>query len=358
MRAGETPATGPEYTGLGHTAVPCVHWHRDTFSMPDGAVHLAGSRIYSHQAFRWGPLAYGLQFHIEVDRTLAERWRPHLPAGVTLDGPPPGPGGGGRSPDAASVRRAIAAAGQQRRRLPPGDLGPALMRAADHVPTAGPGIPDGAGTGQTGAAWRLPRSCLLRLAGVGHGADLGRTDPGLEGHHVRLRHLHLHAVRCQCPLPPAHLGTDGPSTHAACGPLDHLHRHRRLVHRCGRDRPQRSARGPRGAVHRLGRRTRRHHVSPGLARRSQMGDRPALRGGGLGRGRGTPAVVPRAGRSRVHAPARGRAGLFGGAVVYALKRPDPVAGVFGYHEVFHACTIVGAVLHFVVIAFFVLPLAG
>ena len=33
-------------------------------------------------------------------------------------------------------------------------------------------------------------------------------------------------------------------------------------------------------------------------------------------------------------------------------------GVFGYHEVFHACTIVGAVLHFVAIAWFVLPLAG
>ena len=33
-------------------------------------------------------------------------------------------------------------------------------------------------------------------------------------------------------------------------------------------------------------------------------------------------------------------------------------GVFGYHEVFHACTVVGAVLHFVVIAWFVLPLAG
>jgi hemolysin III len=47
-----------------------------------------------------------------------------------------------------------------------------------------------------------------------------------------------------------------------------------------------------------------------------------------------------------------------GAVVYAIKRPDPAPGVFGYHEVFHACTIVGAVLHFVVIAWFVLPLAG
>jgi hemolysin III len=46
-----------------------------------------------------------------------------------------------------------------------------------------------------------------------------------------------------------------------------------------------------------------------------------------------------------------------GAAVYALKKPNPVPGVFGYHEVFHACTIVGAVLHFVVIAGFVLPLA-
>ncbi len=47
-----------------------------------------------------------------------------------------------------------------------------------------------------------------------------------------------------------------------------------------------------------------------------------------------------------------------GAVVYALKRPDPRPEVFGYHEVFHACTVVGAVLQYVAIAWFVLPLAG
>ena len=47
-----------------------------------------------------------------------------------------------------------------------------------------------------------------------------------------------------------------------------------------------------------------------------------------------------------------------GAVVYALKRPDPFPSTFGYHEVFHACTIIGVVLQFVVIAWFVLPLAG
>lgn len=46
-----------------------------------------------------------------------------------------------------------------------------------------------------------------------------------------------------------------------------------------------------------------------------------------------------------------------GAVVYALRRPDPFPGVFGYHEVFHACTVVGATLHFVVVAWFALPRA-
>ncbi len=52
-------------------------------------------------------------------------------------------------------------------------------------------------------------------------------------------------------------------------------------------------------------------------------------------------------------------GLFytAGAIVYALRRPDPVPHVFGYHEIFHACTVVGATLHFVVIAWFCLPLA-
>ncbi|WP_375770375.1 hemolysin III family protein [Archangium gephyra] len=38
-----------------------------------------------------------------------------------------------------------------------------------------------------------------------------------------------------------------------------------------------------------------------------------------------------------------------GAVAYASKRPNPLPEVFGYHEVFHALTIVGAVLHFTVV---------
>ena len=44
-----------------------------------------------------------------------------------------------------------------------------------------------------------------------------------------------------------------------------------------------------------------------------------------------------------------------GALVYSRRRPDPVPGVFGYHEVFHTCTVVGAALHFAAISAFALP---
>jgi hemolysin III len=38
-----------------------------------------------------------------------------------------------------------------------------------------------------------------------------------------------------------------------------------------------------------------------------------------------------------------------GAIAYALKRPNPYPEILGYHEVFHALTIVGAALHFAVV---------
>ncbi len=46
-----------------------------------------------------------------------------------------------------------------------------------------------------------------------------------------------------------------------------------------------------------------------------------------------------------------------GALVYALRWPDPIPHVFGYHEVFHACTVVGATLQFIAIAGYALPRA-
>jgi hemolysin III len=45
-----------------------------------------------------------------------------------------------------------------------------------------------------------------------------------------------------------------------------------------------------------------------------------------------------------------------GAVVYALKWPDPWPRVFGFHEIFHLFTIAGAGCHLAAIAFYVVPL--
>ena len=43
-----------------------------------------------------------------------------------------------------------------------------------------------------------------------------------------------------------------------------------------------------------------------------------------------------------------------GAVVLLRRRPDPFPAVFGYHELFHALTIVGVACQYVAIAFFVI----
>ena len=45
-----------------------------------------------------------------------------------------------------------------------------------------------------------------------------------------------------------------------------------------------------------------------------------------------------------------------GAIVLALRRPDPWPRTFGYHEVFHAFTVVAATLQFIAVASVVVPL--
>ena len=39
-----------------------------------------------------------------------------------------------------------------------------------------------------------------------------------------------------------------------------------------------------------------------------------------------------------------------GAAIYAVRKPDPLPQVFGYHEVFHALVIAAAACHFVMVA--------
>lgn len=52
---------------LHHLAnVPVLHWHGDTFTLPQGTELLASSPLYPHQAFRRGPNLLALQFHAEM----------------------------------------------------------------------------------------------------------------------------------------------------------------------------------------------------------------------------------------------------------------------------------------------------
>lgn len=53
---------------------PVLHWHGDTFDLPQGACHLAASTQYPQQAFAWGRHGLALQFHLEVDVRTVEQW--------------------------------------------------------------------------------------------------------------------------------------------------------------------------------------------------------------------------------------------------------------------------------------------
>jgi GMP synthase (glutamine-hydrolysing) len=54
--------------------LPVLHWHGDTFDLPAGAVLLASSDLYPHQAFAWQRHALALQFHLETSARGLERW--------------------------------------------------------------------------------------------------------------------------------------------------------------------------------------------------------------------------------------------------------------------------------------------
>ena len=63
-----------------------------------------------------------------------------------------------------------------------------------------------------------------------------------------------------------------------------------------------------------------------------------------------PAVLHRGGVAVLVLLAVG--GLFytGGALVYAFRRPDPSPRWFGFHEVFHACTLLAFITHYVAVS--------
>lgn len=57
-------------------------WHSDTFTLPDGAVHLAASPAARNQAFRIGRATYGMQFHFEASRPVVRDWAATFPEAI------------------------------------------------------------------------------------------------------------------------------------------------------------------------------------------------------------------------------------------------------------------------------------
>ena len=49
------------------------HMHGDTYELPPDARHLARSDCYAQQAFEWGGVVYGLQFHLEFTESMVQR---------------------------------------------------------------------------------------------------------------------------------------------------------------------------------------------------------------------------------------------------------------------------------------------
>ena len=67
VRLRESARADRLWRGVAQTFTP-LHWHGDVFDLPAGAVALAASALTEHQAFRYGANAYGLLFHLEMER--------------------------------------------------------------------------------------------------------------------------------------------------------------------------------------------------------------------------------------------------------------------------------------------------
>jgi hemolysin III len=69
----------------------------------------------------------------------------------------------------------------------------------------------------------------------------------------------------------------------------------------------------------------------------------------------TPQLLSRGGVGVVTLLAVGGVLYTAGAVIYALRRPDPRPKVFGYHEIFHILVIAAAAAHYAAIAGYAIP---
>jgi GMP synthase (glutamine-hydrolysing) len=66
--------TDDRVLGSAGTTSPVLHWHNDVVEAPDGATVIASTDQTPNQAFRLGDAILSMQFHIEVDRHMLDRW--------------------------------------------------------------------------------------------------------------------------------------------------------------------------------------------------------------------------------------------------------------------------------------------
>ncbi len=71
----EVGASGVLLDGVPET-FPCLQWHSaEIKTMPAGAACLATSADCAVQAMSWGPRAYSMQFHIEIEADTVDNWK-------------------------------------------------------------------------------------------------------------------------------------------------------------------------------------------------------------------------------------------------------------------------------------------
>ncbi len=61
-------------------------WHGEGFTLPHGAALLAEGSVFENQAFRYGPYAFGFQFHPEITLAMIHRWIVHKAARLSQPG--------------------------------------------------------------------------------------------------------------------------------------------------------------------------------------------------------------------------------------------------------------------------------
>jgi GMP synthase (glutamine-hydrolysing) len=67
-----TSTSDIEFSSLNQQRV--LHWHGDTFDLPEGAERIFSSELYPNQGFTYGENVLALQFHIEVQPHRIEEW--------------------------------------------------------------------------------------------------------------------------------------------------------------------------------------------------------------------------------------------------------------------------------------------